>query len=194
MRFSKTLKACLVILCLSPYLATGTPQYFGANLFMKEIKLTKGLFVRVDDEDFEYLNQWKWYAQKRNAGNVAARHCLINGKKHILAMHRFILGVEDPNMFVDHIDHDILNNCRGNLRICTKAQNNCNVTSHKNTSSKYLGVTIDIRCKIKKWTAQVKHNGKIYYCGHFEKEEDAAMAYNLKAIELHGEFANPNKI
>jgi hypothetical protein len=44
---------------------------FGAGLsgfllrcVMKTIPLTQGKFAIVDDSDFEWLNQWKWYVQK----------------------------------------------------------------------------------------------------------------------------------
>lgn len=35
---------------------------------MKTLPLTKGQVAFVDDEDFEFLNQWKWSAVKGNTG------------------------------------------------------------------------------------------------------------------------------
>lgn len=33
---------------------------------MKMIPLTQGEYAIVDDDMFDYLNQWKWYAQRLN--------------------------------------------------------------------------------------------------------------------------------
>lgn len=45
---------------------------------MKEIKLGKTGFVTlVDDEDFEYLNQFKWYVSKKK-NNYASRYFKIS--------------------------------------------------------------------------------------------------------------------
>lgn len=184
----KTLKTCLVILCLLCVRTVGLPQYCGANSFMKEIKLTQGKVALVDDEDFEWINQWKWYAQKRNNGLTAARR---DGKK-IVSMHRVIMGVTDCNLFIDHKNHDILDNRRDNLRICTKAQNNCNIRSHRGSTSKYLGVCWCRRSR--KWISSIKSNGIIYKLGYFKSEKEAAIAYNNKALKLHGEFANLNLV
>ena len=95
--------------------------------------------------------------------------------------------MEAPDhLFVDHIDHNGLNNRRSNLRLCTTAQNARNVFSYKGSTSKYKGV-----CWYKegrKWAAKIKLNNKAYHLGLFEDETEAAIAYDKKARELHGEF------
>lgn len=65
-------------------------------------------------------------------------------------------------------------------------------SSSSNSSSKYLGVSWDSNKK--KWFSSICKNYKIIPLGRFDSEKDAALAYNKKAIELHGEFANLNKI
>ena len=98
---------------------------------MKLIPLTKGLFAKVDDEDFEYLNQWKWTATfgSHNGDKVYARR---NGKKSegplwrkTIRMHRQLLGVVgNATVVVDHLDSDGLNNQRSNLEATTVSENN----------------------------------------------------------------------
>lgn len=39
---------------------------------MKRIPLTQGKFALVDNEDFEWLNQFKWYALKTTYGGYVA--------------------------------------------------------------------------------------------------------------------------
>lgn len=77
------------------------------------------------------------------------------------------------------------------MRICTVAENNMNKRSILPSSSKYKGVSWHIIRN--KWISHVKHNKKTHHLGYFDIEEDAALAYNQKAKELFGEFANLNK-
>ena len=156
---------------------------------MKYIELTKGLRVKVDDEDYENLNQFKWYALQptRNKNNYAARGIVLNGKRTIQYMHRVIM---ESKQYVDHINNDSLDNRRENLRIATPAQSNMNRTSREGSSCKYLGVSITKG----KYCAYIGHRGKKYYLGSYNNPNDAAIAYNNKAIELFGQFANLNVI
>ncbi len=155
---------------------------------MKQIPLTQGKFALVDDEDFEYLNQWKWCV---SADNYAKRGVWIDGKVKCRYMHRLIMRINDRKVFIDHKDHNGLNNQKENLRLATHSQNSMNTTAQKQSVSKYLGVSLS---KKNPWTAQIGFNGIQKYLGGFNNEIDAAKAYNEAAIKYHGEFANLNKV
>lgn len=182
---------------------------------MKLIPLSKNgkhagkYFAQVDDEDYEYLNQWNYYVVKSKSGFYAARGLWDNSIKNNrnVPMQNDILHVE-KGLIVDHIDRNGLNNTRANLRACTKQQNNQNRSKVKKaTSSKYIGaVFVDkkkthitasntkIVYSYKRWACRIKLNGKTIYIGDFKTEIEAAIAYNKKAKELFGEFANLNVI
>jgi len=110
---------------------------------MKEIQLSKigkykGMYkVLVDDEDFEYLNQFNWHVGKVRGNNYAKRTIHSNPIKSV-KMHRAIMNAP-INMQVDHIDHNGLNNQKSNLRLCVNKENACNRKSIG--KSKYLGVS-----------------------------------------------------
>ena len=158
---------------------------------MKEIILSKKFKALVDDECFELLNQWKWSASINKNKVYAERKSTINGISKKIKMHRLILGIKNPKLVVDHIDGNGLNNQKCNLRICSIKENSCNRNVAKNKKqSKYLGVHLNYN----KWYAQIRHNKKLINIGPFETDLDAAKAYNNKAIELHGEFANLNQL
>jgi hypothetical protein len=161
---------------------------------MKEIPLSctrncknKGKYVAiVDDEDFDYLNQFKWYVKKDKNTCYAKRNAVINSNKIHISMHCDIMN--DNN--IDHKDHDGLNNQKSNLRFCTKQQNSANMKLRENTSSKYKGV---IWCKwANKWRSKVGFNKTSIHLGYFKFEIEAAKAYDKKAKELFGEFAYLN--
>lgn len=151
---------------------------------MKQIKLTKNKFALVDDEDYNYLNQWKWYFCQN--GYVARSTWK---PRQMIYIHRLLLNC-NKTQFVDHIDGNKLNNQKSNLRICTQKENSRNKRKTKPLTSMFKGVSWS---KIaNKWTARITYNKKIYHLGYFTNETLAAKKYDEKAIELHGKFAKIN--
>ena len=152
---------------------------------MRTIPLTQNQVALVNDEDYEWLNQWKWCASKLHYGGFAAVRGATGTNKRLF-MHRVIMYAP-KNMQVDHENHNTLDNRRINLRLATASQSQHNTKGHKNTLSRHKGVTWNRRSR--KWSVQIRLNNKPYYGGCFDEEIEAAKAYDNKAKELHGEFA-----
>ena len=95
---------------------------------------------------------------------------------------------------VDHIDNNKRHNTVLNLRWVSAQENMWNRNKiRKETSSKYIGVCFNSRDHI--WQANIRHNDKHkIHLGYFQREKDAARAYNAKARELRGAFAVLNDI
>lgn len=159
---------------------------------MKLLQLSKGYIAQVDDEDYELLSQWCWSATKCCDKIYARRTKKYGNKKVHIYLHRFLMNVHlcDKTVFCDHKDRDTLNNQKENLRICTAADNQRNKTKKRNGIHKYIGVSVNH----KRFSASLTHNGKRVYIGTYDTQEEAALAYNNKKIELHGEFANLNQL
>lgn len=138
---------------------------------MKEILLTKGYKAMVDDCDYEYLSQWKWYLSNGYAISGPGR------KK----MHRLVMDAKDGEL-VDHINRDKLNNTRANLRIVNKEENIHNQKKRTNTKNNYKGVQYVKKLNI--WQSRCRIYKNDYFLGYFRSEIAAAYAYNKKAIEL----------
>lgn len=153
-----------------------------------EIPLTKGMFALINEEDFELVSSYKWYASK-GKNTYYAHHKRLS----LVSMHRLIMGVTDSKIFVDHKNRNGLDNTRINLRLATHIQNNCNKCGYKNRSSTFKGVYWN-KEKMK-WTCQITPPGeKTRHIGHFKSEIAAAMAFNEAALRYHGEFAYINQI
>lgn len=150
---------------------------------VKLIPLSQSLFAIVDDEDYEWLSQYKWTAASNGTNNVYAMRTIRGeGNKCItIFMHREILNPVN-GLLSDHINGDGLDNRRCNLRVVTARQNNQN--RHITKTSNYPGVSWHKTHK--KWAAYFTVNRKISHIGYFEKEIDAYNAYKL-AIESLGE-------
>ena len=167
--------------------------YSGTDCTMKKIQLTKGFCAIVDDEDFERVSSYKWFATTagQNRGVYARRMRRVSEgvSTKWIHMHRFILG-EKKGCVVDHINRDGLDNRKCNLRFCTPSQNNMNTRLPTTNTSGYRGIFWEKNCK--KWEANLRVDNKSIYGGVFKTAEEAARAYDEIAKKYHGGFAQLN--
>lgn len=153
---------------------------------MKQILLTRGRYATVDDSDVELIQAMKWQYHRDGWGKEYAVHkARLAGKFVTVYMHRLIMGAR-KGQYVDHKDNDGLNNRRDNLRIATMRQNIQNSKKKTGCSSAYKGVTLNKALSL--WRASVNNQ----FLGYFEDERHAALAYDLNAKYLYGEFARTN--
>ena len=107
---------------------------------MRKIKLTKGLFALVDDEDYEALSMHKWQASHESRGtkHYAVRFVKRDGRNVKIRMHREIMGLnKESPLVVDHLDGDGLDNRKCNLEVTTQSQNMRRVKRWKRKGEKW---------------------------------------------------------
>jgi len=132
-----------------------------------KIKLTQGQFTLVDEEDFDYLNQWKW------SYNPSGGYAYRNQNNHGIWLHRLLIN--PPKGFeTDHINGDGLDNRRANLRIVTHQQNLMNQKVKSNNKTGYAGVSFE-RSR-KRWFASLYLGGKTIFQKRFKDFNQAIMA------------------
>ncbi len=146
------------------------------------IPLGDGFYAYVDAADYEWLSQWTWYMC---AGGYAGR----TEKGTLVLLHREIMK-PSRGMVVDHIDGNRANNCRCNLRVCTRRENERNKRKRRGTSSPFKGVYRER--KTGKYYANYIYGGGHQHLGMFDDEIEAARTYDRAAAAMLDEYAPLN--
>jgi hypothetical protein len=156
---------------------------------MKTIPLTQGFVALVDDADFDRVSAYKWSATKAKTNVYGVRKVRKQtGRTTSQLLHRFILGVTDREIDVDHEDHNGLNCQRSNLRKCVRGENDGNRRKTRG-ASQFKGVSRDSGRGL--WRACIRIE-KTVHLGYFTDEVEAALAYDTAARIRFGVFAKCN--
>lgn len=146
----------------------------------------KNIKIYVDEKYWHKLIQYTWNLDPDG-------YAISTIDKKQIKMHRLILEKFEKkeisyNYVIDHINHDRIDNRVENLRIVSHSVNNQNRKKKQGTLSNYIGVSHSGR----KWRSSIIFQKKKYDLGTFQTEEDAAKAYNIKALEIYGNKAKIN--
>lgn len=149
---------------------------------MIKILLTQNRVALIDKIDYPRVSQYKWCVS--NHRNTSYAQAWINGKA--IKMHSFIFG-KRKGKEIDHKNGNGLDNRRSNLRFGTHSQNLMNFKSKRLYRWVYWSE------EKKKWRVYICKNYVQRFVGYFSSEKEAALAYNVMANKLFGEFSRPNE-
>lgn len=148
-----------------------------------DLMLSKELTAIVDADCIELISPYGW---RYNTRYVVRR--LERGEKPSSTyLHRVIMADDlaaaeaaaGHRLIVDHVNGNVLDNRRANLRLATDAQN---------ARNKEVGSMAGTSRRGRKWRAEIYVNGKRIYLGSFESPKAAADAYWAAREKFFGEF------
>ncbi len=146
----------------------------------------------IDLDDVEKIKRYTWYLNEGGYA-VASTKRDVNGQQKGFFMHRLIMNIDDPEIEVDHIDRNRLNNRKKNLRFANDNQQSWNRSCGQNKySAEYKGIYYDT--KTKTFHVRLFYKGEDIYIGTFYNEISAANAYNYYAIEYFGKYVALNEV
>lgn len=117
----------------------------------------------IDFDDYPEVSKYKWGIN--NNGYAISR---IDNK--IVLLHRFIMKPKKGQQ-VDHINLDIKDNRKANLRVCTNSLNQQNRNGYNKFSVKGVEQT-----RGGKWSAYFRNDDKQYHSQGYETIEEASFA------------------
>ena len=162
---------------------------------MKRIKLSKGKYAIIDDEDYPYLSRFRWIFSNGQAFATLLRDKM----KYVdIPMVHFIIGMNNQYK-IGHKSKNLLDNRKNNLFYMTDGKKTHRgkkrmFNAGKRMTSKYKGVCKKKGRILKIWFATIQKDKEHYNLGYFKTQKEAAIAYNKRAKELYGKFAYQNII
>ncbi len=157
-----------------------------------KVPITPGVAVDLDDEDAKCLRKMLLipgaYLFVDDYGYAIYSLGSRDEKVHRLVGYWMGIGHREPT--VDHRDTNKMNCRRSNLRPATKKQQLWNRGPNKNHRGKYKGV----EKHGKGWRPVMWIDGVLWRGKTAKTEDEAALAYNRKAVDVQGDFAWLNKV
>jgi hypothetical protein len=148
------------------------------------ILTSKNEEIVVDDDKYSELMKYTWHINNNG-------YAITQENNKSITMHLYLMNPENEEI-IDHINGNRTDNRLSNLRKSDRSLNGHNKIKQIGLSSKYIGVWL-VK-KTGKYQSAIRKGDKRYHVGRFEIEEEAARAYNKKALELFGEHANLNNL
>lgn len=156
----------------------------GESITVKTYSIGKEYSFIIDKEDWDRIKNMKWTPthSKRNKKKYIRAEKRQAGKKNrkTILLHRFIMGVDDSNIYVDHINGNTLDNRKENLRL---------VNSNRNTWNVHDSRIRGVYRKHKKWVSYIGHNKKKIFLGSFIKREDAIITRVINELKFYGKYS-----
>ena len=154
------------------------------------IPLTMGLETLIDEQDVKFVSEWFWQASQvkstKNRKYIYAGSYLGNkdrNTKRLVYLHRFLMQPKKGQV-VDHLNGNMLDNRRSNLRVCSHRENLCNQTRHRN--GRLVGYT---KLSNGKFRSSIRMNKKYVVLGVFDTEIEAHEAY----LRAYNDILNKEK-
>lgn len=162
----------------------------------KIIELNRGFTTVVDDADYDFLMQWKWYVLDQGRRKyVVANIKQPDGKYKTQYMHKMLIPAP-KNMRVIHDDKDGLNNQRSNLFIAHQSalpKFKAHTSAFKGVRQKTYRYVPKMKPRARRpWEASIKILGKSYVIGSFATEAEAAAAYDRTVADVYGRYGFQN--
>lgn len=144
--------------------------------------LPDGSIFVVDSQRIPDIEQLTWHKGKDGyVVNYSRLH------KRASLLHRWLLGITDPTVIVDHINRDRMDCRMANLRTVSFQQNSCNHKLFCTNQTGYAGVYYSNRSM--RYEAKVGYLGKRIYLGaSVDNPQYLAQLYNIAAQYLFGDY------
>lgn len=131
----------------------------------------------IDTEDLPLVQLFSWsYADARGDGKheyARATQTIPQGrgrKHNVVLMHRLVMQGNNPHQrFIDHLNHNGLDNRKANLRVCSATLNALNRANPDRGIAQQNG----------RWIAKIGYRGRRVQLGRFDSEFEAKLV-------LHG--------
>ena len=150
---------------------------------MKEITLSSGAIVLIDEEDYHIVSKYKWYEIKAvRKGKYYTSYAIgkdgTTNKRKTITMHRLIMGFPE-DLFIDHINHNGLDNRKENLRVVTASENQKNLRPGHQPRNLNFGWKQNGKASIYRNSKLTEEDIKFILNSQGVKQKDLAKQFNV---------------